>query len=120
MVDEQSLPVTSVWGDRGLHSTANEEFLDSKGIYSGLCPRDVKVLSERLEEEPELRNGLKRRAGTEARISIVIRNFMGTPARAKGFEHREMMVSWAVLSHKLWKLARLKQAEEPVDIPQAA
>ena len=120
MVDEQSLPVTSVWGDRGLHSAANEEFLESKGIYSGLCPRDVKVLSERLDAEPELRTGLKRRAGTEARISIVVRDFMGTPARAKGFEHREMMVGWAVLSHNLWKLARLKQAEEPVDIPQAA
>ncbi|NBB81499.1 MAG: hypothetical protein GVY36_19015 [Verrucomicrobia bacterium] len=120
LVDEQSLPVTSVWGDRGLHSEANEELLESKGIYSGLCPRDVKVLSKRLDNEPELRTGLKRRAGTEARISIVIRKFMGSPARAKGFEHREMMVGWAVLSHNLWKLARLKQAEEPVDIPQAA
>lgn len=120
LVDEQSLPVSSVWGDRGLHSAANEKFLHSKEIYSGLCPRDVKVLSERLENEPELRTGLKRRAGTEARISIIVRKFMGTPARAKGFEHREMMVGWAVLSHNLWKLARLNQAEEPVDIPQAA
>jgi len=120
LVDEQSLPVASVWGDRALHSQANEEFLQSKGIYSGLCPRDVKVLSERLNDDPSLRTGLKRRAGTEARISIVVSKFMGTPARAKGFEHRDMMVGWAVLSHNLWKLARLKQAEEPVDIPQAA
>jgi hypothetical protein len=120
LVDEQSLPVTSVWGDRGLHSAANEELLQSKGIYSGLCPRDVKVLSERLDDEPELRAGLKRRAGTEARISIVVSKFMGTPARAKGLEHRDMMVGWAVLSHNLWKLARLKQAAEPVDIPRAA
>ena len=69
---------------------------------------------------PVCARGLKRRAGTEARISIVVGKFMGTPARAKGFEHRDMMVGWAVLSHNLWKLARLKQAEEPVDIPQAA
>lgn len=120
LVDEQSLALTSVWGDRGLHSAANEKLLHSKGIYSGLCPRDIKVLSQRLEEEPDLRTGLKRRAGTEARISIVISKFMGTPARAKGFEHRDMMVGWAVLGHNLWKFARLKQAEEPVDIPQAA
>lgn len=99
--------------DRGLHSAANEETLKSNDIYSGLCPRDVNVLSERLKNEPELREGLKRRAGTEARISIIIRKFMGTPARAKGFENREMMVGWAVLSHNLWKLARLEQKVVP-------
>ena len=94
--------------------------LKSCGIDSWLCPRDVTDLSERLKEEPEFREGLKRRAGIEARISIVIRKFMGTPARAKGFENREMMVGWAVLSHNLWKLARLKQAEVPEELPQAA
>jgi hypothetical protein len=66
--------------------------LKSRGIDSWLCPRDVTDLSERLKEEPEFREGLKRRAGIEARISIVIRKFMSTPARAKGFENREMMV----------------------------
>jgi hypothetical protein len=54
-----------------------------------------------------MREGLKRRAGTEARVSIIIRDFMGKPARAKGFEHRAMMVGWAILSHNLWVLARL-------------
>ena len=73
-----------------------------------------------LTDEPQLREGLKRRAGTEARISIIIRNFMGVPARAKGFENREMMVGWAVLSHNLWKLARLEQAEVPEQVPKAA
>ena len=121
LVKEQSLPITSAWGDRGLHSAANQKSLESMGIYSGLCPRDPKVLSERLKDEPELREGLKRRAGTEARISIIIRKFMGTPARAKGFENREMMVGWAVLSHNLWKLARLQQTvEKPEDVPKAA
>jgi len=45
---------------------------------------------------------------------------MGVPARAKGFENREMMVGWAVLSHNLWKLARLKQKEVPEQVPKAA
>jgi len=125
LVTEQSLPVKSIWGDRALQSDENEETLNSHGIRSGLCPRDVKELSERLNNEPGMREGLKRRAGTEARISIIIRKFMGTPARAKGFKHREMMVGWAVLSHNLWKLARMaekdksQQAVEP-DIPAAA
>jgi hypothetical protein len=120
LVEEQSLQIKSVCGDRGLHSAANEEMLKSHGIDSWLCPRDVTDLSERLKNEPEMREGLKRRAGTEARISIIIRKFMGTPARAKGFENREMMVGWAVLSHNLWKLARLEQAELPEELPQAA
>ena len=125
LTEEQSLPIKSVWGDRGLHSSDNEKALELKEIYSGLCPRDVNELSERLKNEPQLREGLKRRAGTEARISIVIRKFMGVPARAKGFENREMMVGWAVLSHNLWKLARLEQAVkpkavEPENVPEAA
>lgn len=111
--EEPSLPVTHVWGDRGLHSAQNEQALQEKGIYSGLCPRSVDELSKRLEAESQLKEGLKRRAGTEARISILIRKFMGTPAQAKGFQHREMMVGWAVLIHNLWKLARLEQAKQP-------
>lgn len=118
LVRDQRLPVASVWGDRGLHSEANENFLENQGIRSGLCPRDVSKLSERLKNEPGMREGLKRRAGTEARVSIIVRNFMGSPARAKGYEHREMMVGWAVLSHNLWVLARLERrtlAEELED-----
>lgn len=113
MIEEQSLPVTHVWGDRGLQSAKNEEALRDAKIYSGLCPRNVSELSERLEHEPQLRKGLKRRAGTEARVSILIRKFMGTPPLAKGFKNRETMLGWAVLTHNLWKLARLEQAEQP-------
>jgi len=124
LVSERRIPVANVWGDRGLHSAANEEFLESQGIRSGLCPRSVTDLATRLGNEPGMREGLKRRAGTEARISIIIRDFMGKPARAKGFEHREMMVGWAVLSHNLWVLARLECAtpaeEIEENVPEAA
>lgn len=116
LVEEQNLPIKSAWGDRGLHSVANEKMLEVLKIRSGLCPRDVRVLNERLINEPGMREGLKRRAGTEARVSIIIRNFMGAPARAKGFKHREMMVGWAVLSHNLWVLARLDQAGPPKEL----
>jgi hypothetical protein len=124
LVSEREIPVANVWGDRGLHSAANEELLESHGIRSGLCPRNVTELATRLDNEPGMREGLKRRAGTEARISIIIRDFMGKPARAKGFEHREMMVGWAVLSHNLWVLARLERAtpaeEIEENVPEAA
>jgi hypothetical protein len=118
LVRDQNLPVGNVWGDRGLHSLANEEFLKAGHIRSGLCPRNVTELATRLENEPGMREGLKRRAGVEARVSIIIRDFMGKPARAKGFTHREMMVGWAVLSHNLWVLARLEQAAPAAEIEE--
>lgn len=116
LVGDQRLPVGNVWGDRALHSEANEDFLAAQGIRSGLCPRDVAKLAGRLESEPGMREGLKRRAGTEARVSIIIRDFMGRPARAKGFQHREMMVGWAILSHNLWVLARLERRSPAKEI----
>ena len=83
LIEEQKLPIKSIWGDRGLHSACNEKLLGQKNIRSGLCPRDVRDLSDRLANEAGMREGLKRRAGTEARISILIRNFMGTPTPRK-------------------------------------
>lgn len=117
LIGNQNLPIKNIWGDRGLHSEANEKHLENQNIRSGLCPRDVGKLSQRLKNEPGMREGLKRRAGTEARISIIIRDFMGKPARAKGFKHREMMVGWAVLSHNLWLLARQEQKSQ-TEAPQ--
>lgn len=116
LVSEQQLPLKSVWGDRGLHSATNAKLLNELGIRSGLCPRNVGELADRLENEPGMREGLKRRAGTEARISILIRDFMGKPARAKGFEHREMLTGWAVLSHNLWVLGRMETTEQQKEI----
>lgn len=111
LVDEQELPLKSAWGDRGLFSKFNERMLKARDIRSGLCPRDVHELTHRLQNEEGMREGLKRRAGTEARISIITGVFMGRPARAKGFAHRELMVGWAVLSHNLWVVARMAEAE---------
>lgn len=122
--EQQNLPLKNAWSDRGIQSESNEKLLKKHGIHSGLCPRDVNELRERLENEPGMREGLKRRAGTEARVSIIIRDFMGRSPRAKGFEHRKLMVGWAVLSHNLWVLARLEQREEVPDVseqlPEAA
>ncbi len=32
--------------------------------------------------------------------------------RSRGFEHRELMVTWAVLVHNLWMLARRPRASD--------
>ena len=112
LVEEQKLPVTQVWGDRGLASKTNKTMLEKMEVGDGLCPRDVGELAKRLTEEPGFRRGLKRRAGTEARIGIFKNVFMGRPSPAKGFAHREIAVGWAVLTHNLWVVARLAEAEK--------
>ena len=72
LIEEPSLPVTHVWGDRGLHSAQNEQALAQRGIYSGLCPREIGTLQNRLKDDPKLRLDLKHRASIEGRISILV------------------------------------------------
>jgi hypothetical protein len=106
------LDVVQVWGDRGLFSQKNEAALDLRNIKSGLCPRDPAELQKRLQEDDGFRPGLKRRGGTEARIAIFKHAFVGSPCLAKGIAARQLAVSWAVLAHNLWVLARLKLAQD--------
>jgi hypothetical protein len=42
----------------------------------------------------------RRRSQTEGRIAIFKNGFLGRPLRAKGFEHRELAVTWQVLSKR--------------------
>ena len=45
----------------------------------------------------------------------------GWTNRSKGFAHRELRVTWSVLVHNLWVLARRQQPEKAADAqPQAA
>ncbi|MFU8894687.1 MAG: hypothetical protein ACNA8L_13785 [Luteolibacter sp.] len=111
LVEERKLEVKQVWGDRGLASKANTAMLNRRDIGDGMCPREVAVLADRLANEEGFREGLKRRAGTEARIGILKNVFLGRPLLAKGFENRELAVGWAVLTHNLWAVSRMAEAE---------
>ena len=96
----------SVGGDRGFASKAGHRWLESEGILDANCPRDPHELSQQMQDKT-FRRIQKRRAQTEARIGIIKNAFLGAPLRSKGFEHRELTVTWAVLAHNLWLLARL-------------
>jgi len=100
--------VRALGADRGFSSAANQALLAGKNIYDGICPKHPARLKERMGEERfvELQ---RRRSQTEGRIGIFKNGFLGRPMRAKGFEHRELAVSWQVLTHNLWVLARLEQ-----------
>ena len=109
---ELSTGIQSAYGDRGIHSAANEALLAAAGIVSGLCPRQPQVLAARLENEPALRSGLKRRGATETRIAIFKNVFCQGQLREKTHARRELAVGRAVLAHNLYVLARLQAAEE--------
>jgi hypothetical protein len=101
--------IKGVGGDRGFDSAANRRWLKKKHIFNALCPRSPRDLRARLKGQ---RFGAmqERRSQTEGRIGILKNQFLGRPFRAKGFAHRQLTVSWAVLTHNLWVLARLPEA----------
>lgn len=101
-------------GDRGFDSALNRFGLQEEKIFNGVCPRCPAELRGR-QRSWKFKRLQKRRAQTEGRIGIVKNVFLGGRMRGKGFEHRELAVTWTVLVHNLWVLARLPRvpAAEP-------
>jgi hypothetical protein len=95
--------------DRGFDSRANREVLRELDIYNGLCPRSSQELKAR-GRSWKFKKLQRRRAQTEARVAILKNVFVGQPLRSKGFENRAIAVSWAVLTHNLWVMARMALA----------
>lgn len=100
--------VKAVAADRGFDSQTNQLGLAEEGIYNGVCPRDPKKLRER-NGSWKFKRLQHRRSQTEGRIAI-LKNAFGTgEMRSKGFDHRELTVTWTVLVHNLWVMARLQR-----------
>jgi len=99
----------AVVGDRAFGSARSRGYLAAKGIRDETCPRSAAELRRRMEGE-RFREHQHRRGQTEGRIGILKNQFLGTPLRSKGCEHRALSVAWAVLAHNLWVLARLPRA----------
>jgi hypothetical protein len=104
------MEIKEVGGDRGFDSEENRGYLVKEKIYNGICFRNVDVLRREMKEDQfaELQG---RRSQTEGRIGIFKNNFLGRPLRVKGFKNRCLSVTWAVLTHNLWVLARLPQEQ---------
>jgi len=95
-----------VAADRGFDSETNRIGLAEEGIYNGVCPRSPAQLKERVRSRKF--TGLQKRRGqTEGRIGIFKNVFLDGQLRSKGFAHRQRAVTWTVLVHNLWVLARL-------------
>jgi len=95
-------------GDRGFDSQVNRVGLALERIYNGVCPRDPQQLAQR-GRSYKFKRLQRRRAQTEARLAIVKNVFLGGRLRSKGFPHRDLAITWTVLVHNLWVLARLQR-----------
>ncbi len=96
--------------DRGFFSKTNQKYLEKKGIKDYMCPRSVTELQDRLKEG-DFCEHQKRRGQTEGRIGIIKNSFLGNPSKGKSFNSRNLSTAWSVLSHNLWVLARLPEAD---------
>lgn len=103
-------PILAACTDRGFSSKKTSQRLDEQGIYDATCPRDPAVLKERMED-PVFSYLQKRRSSTEARIAILGQK-IGGRLRQKGYTNRALAVSWGVLTHNLWGLARMIASQE--------
>src|SRR5208283_3408358 len=90
--------------DRGFDNKTNVRWLEERGTFAGLCPRDPRALCEAMKDE-DFAQAQHRRAQTEARVAIFKNEFLGRPMRSEGFENRALQVAWGVLTHNLWVLA---------------
>lgn len=106
MEQNLGIHVAAVAADRGFDSESNQQFLKERKTYNGICPRSAKELKVR-KRSWKFTGLQRRRSQCEGRIGIVKNNFLGQPLRRKGFPSRELAVSWAVLTHNLWVIARL-------------
>jgi IS5 family transposase len=109
----------AIVADRGFDSQTNQIGLAEDGIYNAVCPRSVRQLKQR-GHSWKFKQLQRRRAQAEGRVGILKNVFLGQPMRSKGFEHRELTVTWTILVHNLWVLARLAQAEAAPPQRQAA
>ena len=98
----------AVGADRGFDSQANQQALAQERIYNGVCPRSPDQLRAR-NGSWKFKKLQRRRGQTEGRVSVVKNVFLQGHPRCKGFTHRELTVTWTVLVHNLWVLARLQR-----------
>jgi len=96
--------------DGGYASAGNSAVLKAYGIEDWTMPRTQAARSDRMKDA-EFRRLQRRRAQTEARIGIFKANFVGDRIPTKSSDAQHRFVTWAMLAHNLWVLARLDQVE---------
>ena len=113
MTEEFEYEIKTCTSDRGCQTKRNDQLLEKKGIFSGLCPRNPHEYNERLKDE-RFKKLQKRRSQTEGRIAILKNTILDGSLYEREFEGKDLKISWAILFHNLWVLARLPKAEKKI------
>lgn len=97
--------IRSISTDRAFSDESNDAFLKKHKIYNATCPRSPKSLQKKLSD-PIFLSLQTRRSQTEARIGIFKNVFLGKPLRSRITAYKRLAISWCVLTHDIWVLAR--------------
>jgi transposase, IS5 family len=92
--------------DRGMTSGGNERALSDRGVVRCSLPRPGK--KGPTEDTRWFRRLQRFRAGGEARISLLKRQYGWRRSRLRGAQRTETWVGWGVITHNLTRYARLE------------
>ena len=109
----------SYTADRGFDTCNAGIQIDEAGIINAICPRSVRQLQDQLKDETFCLLQ-KRRAQTEGRIGIFKNAYLGVPLRSKGFANRKTRIELCILTHNLWKIARMAAQAKEDQMAEAA
>ena len=108
--------IESICGDRGCDSKEVGKLLvkikETLGldILNAVASKNVRKLIEQLKNK-DIALHLKRRGSTEARIAIV-KGITGNPMLQKGIANRRTHFAWAILTHNIFKAARMLRLQD--------
>jgi transposase, IS5 family len=99
-------------GDRGVHSTANEQYAATHGVKEVVLPKPGAKSAKRMAHEQQrwFRRGHNWRAGIEGRISELKRRHKLDRCRYHGTAGMERWVGWGVIAHNLRVIAQATAA----------
>lgn len=99
-------------GDRGVHTTTNEQYATRQGVKEVVLPKPGAKSAKRIAHEQQrwFRRGHNWRSGIEGRISSLKRRHKLARCRYHGTAGMERWVGWGVIAHNLRVIAQATAA----------
>lgn len=109
--------VASICGDRGCDAKSIRNKIEEVNkkytlkIENDIAPRQIDDFNEKMKLDESFGMHLKRRASTEARVAA-IKRIAGNPMLQKGIENKKVHLGLAVLTHNLFKAAKIYRVQQ--------
>ena len=101
-------PPRQASADRGVHSSANEDFATKLGVKRIVLPKPGRKSETRRQHERQrwFSRGRRFHAGVEGRISVIKRKYGLARCRNRGQDGFECWVGWGVIANNLTAMAK--------------